>query len=234
MPSSQAGTELHFHALHGVDDGPQTLEESVELVRLAAADGTDTVVATPHVRSDFVTDVLAGGARACEELRAALALGGRRDRPAPGAELGHDMVGRLSQHELDADRAGPARRPLAAGRGAVRGHRRGLPRRHRRAARPRLLRARGSPGAQRRRRAGRLRRACAASCAAGLAGAGERPVDHRGPRPRRAPSRTQADRRGAGERGQLGRPRPEPAAAATRGSCASGRAGSRSPARRSP
>ena len=36
MPTDQAATELHFHALHGVDDGPDTLAESVELVRLAA------------------------------------------------------------------------------------------------------------------------------------------------------------------------------------------------------
>lgn len=47
-----------------------------ELIRLAAADGTATVVATPHVRTDFVTD-------------------------------GHDMVGRLSQQELDSIAQGP-------------------------------------------------------------------------------------------------------------------------------
>lgn len=43
--------DVHFHILPGVDDGPQTVEESLELARLAVADGTGTVVATPHVRA---------------------------------------------------------------------------------------------------------------------------------------------------------------------------------------
>jgi len=40
--------DLHCHILHGVDDGPQTLDESLAMARAAAADGIDTVVATPH------------------------------------------------------------------------------------------------------------------------------------------------------------------------------------------
>jgi protein-tyrosine phosphatase len=40
--------DLHCHILHGMDDGPATLRESVEMCRLAATDGTGTVVATPH------------------------------------------------------------------------------------------------------------------------------------------------------------------------------------------
>ena len=107
MPSSRAATELHFHALPGVDDGPQTLEESVDLLRLAVTDGTATVVATPHLRSDFLTDVtlVSDGVR---ELRVALASAGVMIELHPGAELGHDMVGRLSQSELDAIAQGPA------------------------------------------------------------------------------------------------------------------------------
>ncbi len=44
-----ARAELHFHLLPGVDDGPATMEQALELARLAVADGTTTVVATPHV-----------------------------------------------------------------------------------------------------------------------------------------------------------------------------------------
>lgn len=40
--------DLHCHILHGMDDGPPTLRESVEMCRMAAADGIGTVVATPH------------------------------------------------------------------------------------------------------------------------------------------------------------------------------------------
>jgi protein-tyrosine phosphatase len=100
------GTEIHFHALHGVDDGPETMADSLELLRLALADGTDTVVATPHVRGDHVTDValVTEGVR---ELRAAAEAEGIAVRLLPGAELGHDMVGRLGQAELDAVAQGP-------------------------------------------------------------------------------------------------------------------------------
>ena len=40
--------DLHFHILHGLDDGARTWEESLELGRMAAAGGTKVVAATPH------------------------------------------------------------------------------------------------------------------------------------------------------------------------------------------
>src|SRR5919198_4293605 len=49
--------EIHFHLLPGVDDGPADLDEAVHVACLASLEGTVTVVATPHVRRDFVTDV---------------------------------------------------------------------------------------------------------------------------------------------------------------------------------
>jgi len=100
------GVELHFHALPGLDDGPAGLEESVELLRLAAADGTRVVVATPHVRADFVTEV----DDLEDRVRALQAAVDRERIPVVlrrGAELGHDMVGRLSQAELEWIAQGP-------------------------------------------------------------------------------------------------------------------------------
>lgn len=44
--------DLHCHILPGIDDGAQTLEDSVALCRLAAADGCEAMVATPHQRRD--------------------------------------------------------------------------------------------------------------------------------------------------------------------------------------
>ncbi|HEX7191280.1 MAG TPA: CpsB/CapC family capsule biosynthesis tyrosine phosphatase [Thermoanaerobaculia bacterium] len=41
--------DIHHHCLPGVDDGPRDLEEAVDLCRLAAEDGIETIVATPHV-----------------------------------------------------------------------------------------------------------------------------------------------------------------------------------------
>lgn len=42
--------DLHCHILPGIDDGARTLEESVEMCRMAAADGCRAMVATPHQR----------------------------------------------------------------------------------------------------------------------------------------------------------------------------------------
>ena len=99
--------ELHFHLLPGVDDGPDTMADSLELARLAVEQGTGTVVATPHVRRDFVTDVWELPGRVAE-LRAALA---RENVPLTvlcGGEIGHAMVGRLGQAELELLAQGPA------------------------------------------------------------------------------------------------------------------------------
>lgn len=98
--------DLHFHLLPGVDDGPRALEESLALARAAVEDGTATVVTTPHVRADFVTDVAQLPDRV-GELRDALAAEGIALRVELGGELGHRMVGRLSQSDLETIALGP-------------------------------------------------------------------------------------------------------------------------------
>jgi protein-tyrosine phosphatase len=59
-------TELHFHLLPGIDDGPSSIEESIELAAAAAQEGTGTIVTTPHVHPEFVTDVAELDARVRE------------------------------------------------------------------------------------------------------------------------------------------------------------------------
>jgi len=44
--------EIHFHCLPGIDDGPPDWQEAVALCRAAAEEGTDTIVATPHILRD--------------------------------------------------------------------------------------------------------------------------------------------------------------------------------------
>ena len=41
--------DLHHHCLPGVDDGPSEWDEAVAMCRMAAAEGIETIVATPHV-----------------------------------------------------------------------------------------------------------------------------------------------------------------------------------------
>lgn len=40
--------DLHCHILPGIDDGPETIDEAVDMCRIASADGIKTIVATPH------------------------------------------------------------------------------------------------------------------------------------------------------------------------------------------
>jgi protein-tyrosine phosphatase len=42
--------DLHCHVLPGIDDGARSLGEAAEMCRLAAADGCEVLVATPHQR----------------------------------------------------------------------------------------------------------------------------------------------------------------------------------------
>jgi len=42
--------DINAHILPGLDDGPTTVEESLAMARMAARDGTDVIVATPHYR----------------------------------------------------------------------------------------------------------------------------------------------------------------------------------------
>jgi protein-tyrosine phosphatase len=63
--------DLHTHILPGIDDGPETVEDSLELARAAVAAGTRTLVATPHVSWTYPNDANTIGERV-EELRARL------------------------------------------------------------------------------------------------------------------------------------------------------------------
>ena len=99
-------TELHFHLLPAVDDGPRTADESIELAKAAVADGTTHIVVTPHVHPCHITDTSEIPARTRE-----LADRLRRERIeltiAPGGELAHTMVERLGQRDLERIAHGP-------------------------------------------------------------------------------------------------------------------------------
>ena len=52
--------DIHSHILPGVDDGSQSLDESLELLAIAADSGVDTIVATPHCNIPDEFDNYAG------------------------------------------------------------------------------------------------------------------------------------------------------------------------------
>jgi protein-tyrosine phosphatase len=77
--------DLHFHCLPGIDDGPEEWDEAVEMCRAAAAEGTTSIVATPHVLRDrWLNDDVA--ARDALILRLNTLLGGHPS-VLPGCEF---------------------------------------------------------------------------------------------------------------------------------------------------
>jgi protein-tyrosine phosphatase len=78
--------DLHTHILPAVDDGPRTLEGSLDLARAAVAAGTRTALATPHVNDDRSIDAerVAAG---LHELRPALAAAEIPLEVLPGGEI---------------------------------------------------------------------------------------------------------------------------------------------------
>jgi protein-tyrosine phosphatase len=91
--------DLHSHILPGVDDGPATLEESLELARRAVADGVRIIAATPHVRDDYPT-LPATMERLVAELRAAIERAEIQIDLRPGGEIAIDWLDRLSDEDL--------------------------------------------------------------------------------------------------------------------------------------
>jgi len=48
--------DLHSHVLHGIDDGPGSIEESLQLLASAVRNGIDTIVATPHYNHYYTNE----------------------------------------------------------------------------------------------------------------------------------------------------------------------------------
>jgi protein-tyrosine phosphatase len=98
--------DLHCHVLPGIDDGPDTLADTLELCRAAVAAGTQTVVATPHVSWDWpgvTSHVVAEGV---ERVRALLRDEGVELEVLPGAEIAITRASDLTDEELVALRLG--------------------------------------------------------------------------------------------------------------------------------
>ena len=45
--------DIHSHILPGLDDGSKSLDESIEMLKIAVAGGTTDIVATPHANMEF-------------------------------------------------------------------------------------------------------------------------------------------------------------------------------------
>ena len=103
--------DLHNHILPGLDDGPQTFEESIEMCQIGFRDGIRMIVATPHTlnsvyetsRSTILAKVRELNAAIHEKIFSApspfpeLPAGSETRQPnKPGPEFLHDSSGQMS------------------------------------------------------------------------------------------------------------------------------------------
>lgn len=91
--------DIHSHILPGVDDGAQTLEESLEMARKAVDEGIDTIVATPHHRNEKYDNPRLGVLHYVQELNFELERAGIPLTVLPGQEtrINGDMVEELKE-----------------------------------------------------------------------------------------------------------------------------------------
>jgi protein-tyrosine phosphatase len=91
--------DIHCHILPGLDDGPANIDFSIAMARAAVEDGTQIIVATPHVRRDHRVDP-AQIAPAVDALNERLEAESVPLRVVAGAEVGWREAGDMSSGEL--------------------------------------------------------------------------------------------------------------------------------------
>lgn len=118
--------DLHCHILPGIDDGPDAMSETVAIAKAAAAAGTRTIVATPHVswrypnESHTIVHLTA-------QVNERLAQDGIPIEVRVGAEIAMTRASELDDQELNRLRLGggpwlllePPFSPAITGFGAV-------------------------------------------------------------------------------------------------------------------
>ena len=73
------GADMHSHLLPGLDDGAETVEHSLDLLRALRALGFRKLIMTPHIMGDFYKNTPEGIRAALELLREAAAHAGLAD-----------------------------------------------------------------------------------------------------------------------------------------------------------
>lgn len=94
--------DLHCHYLPGIDDGSQSLAESLDLARASVADGITHAAMTPHIHPGRYENMRSTVVAATHEFQAALIGAEIPLKIFPGGEvrLSSDVIDLLEQDEL--------------------------------------------------------------------------------------------------------------------------------------
>ncbi|MFA6062341.1 MAG: CpsB/CapC family capsule biosynthesis tyrosine phosphatase [Gallionella sp.] len=94
--------DLHCHYLPGIDDGSQSMAESLDLARASVEDGISHAVMTPHIHPGRYENTRTTVALAVERYREQLKLAGIPLQVYPGGEvrLSSDIIDLYEQGEL--------------------------------------------------------------------------------------------------------------------------------------
>ena len=94
--------DIHHHLLSGVDDGASSVETSVAMARLAAADGITHIVCSPHANGSYLYEPLAI-AEKISELQRIL------ERERISVKLGHGCDFHMSYENIQEAKLDPAK-----------------------------------------------------------------------------------------------------------------------------
>lgn len=83
--------DMHSHILPGIDDGAKTIEESIEMTKIAVANGTTVIAATPHVIEGKWLPDWAVIVKLCAELNTELKKAKLNLMVTPGGEVALNM-----------------------------------------------------------------------------------------------------------------------------------------------
>lgn len=94
--------DIHSHILPGLDDGSQSMEETLAMLKMAAADGITGIVATPHVNNSIYPNSKETIIAKVEEVNRLLQSEHIPISVFPGAEirLEPDLPERMAKKEL--------------------------------------------------------------------------------------------------------------------------------------
>lgn len=79
--------DLHCHILPGIDDGPQTLDKSIEMAKAAVAEGIEYVLVTPHYQNGQFINKKVDILEAMEAFQTVLNMRGIPLKLFPGQEV---------------------------------------------------------------------------------------------------------------------------------------------------